>query len=348
MADAELLPYDFNDFTETVRRYINEVEKLAGDMREQIVERNRRISEGLFAAINDPREPLAPPPAEAAPPVLNFAPLENGFNALQRTAEQYNQALAHASENGGSALVRATLRDANRKLIAVEPRLEYAAVYTAAEMLDERAEQPMIGLTDQLLRSDQNTGVDQRRERPSARRVLVKERDNPAILLVHMLGTSPLVQHLDTRQQLCQLRGGGRWMRFVVARQQECRHRTAPHEIAADAEHEFAAPHVVPECAHRRLVQLRAFGALLLHPLDEAFREVFREFRMQSDRILQHSGRDPRSASELRVAIGMGIQTAQSSARRGKKLSQRFRAARLGLEKRNRPMSLGAPRGVLQ
>jgi len=123
LADAELLPYDFNDFTDTVRRYIDEVEKLARDMREQIVERNRRIGEGLFAAINDPREPLAPPPTEAAPPVLNFAPLENGFNALQRTAEQYNQALAHASENGGSALARAALRDANRKLIAVERAL---------------------------------------------------------------------------------------------------------------------------------------------------------------------------------------------------------------------------------
>ncbi|HEV3333219.1 MAG TPA: M28 family metallopeptidase [Bryobacteraceae bacterium] len=123
LADAELLPYDFNDFTDTIRRYIDEVEKLARDMREQIVERNRRINEGLFAAIDNPREPLAPPPTEAAPPVLNFAPLENGFNALQRTAEQYTRALAHASENGGSALASAALRDANRKLIAVERAL---------------------------------------------------------------------------------------------------------------------------------------------------------------------------------------------------------------------------------
>ena len=123
LADADLLPYDFSDFTDTVRRYIDSVEKLAHDERDQIVERNRRIREGLFAAIADPREPLAPPPAEADPPVLNFAPLENGFNALQRTSEQYGQALARASENGGTALARATLRDANRKLIAVERAL---------------------------------------------------------------------------------------------------------------------------------------------------------------------------------------------------------------------------------
>ena len=41
LADAELLPFDFDDFTDTVRRYVEEVEKLARDKREQIIERNR-------------------------------------------------------------------------------------------------------------------------------------------------------------------------------------------------------------------------------------------------------------------------------------------------------------------
>jgi N-acetylated-alpha-linked acidic dipeptidase len=123
LADAELLPYDFSDFTDTIRRYVNEVEKLAQDLREQSVERNRRLDEGLFAAIDDPREKLLPPPREQAPPFLNFAPLENGFAALQRAAEQYNQAAVHAAAGGGAALANASLRDANSKLIAVERSL---------------------------------------------------------------------------------------------------------------------------------------------------------------------------------------------------------------------------------
>ena len=57
------------------------------------------------------------------PPVLNFAPLENGFAALQRTAEAYDQALAQAAANGGGALARASLREVNTKLIAVERAL---------------------------------------------------------------------------------------------------------------------------------------------------------------------------------------------------------------------------------
>jgi N-acetylated-alpha-linked acidic dipeptidase len=123
LADAELLPFDFDDFTTTVHRYITEVEKLASDERAQIIERNRQIDEGAFTAANDPRSPVKPPEKEAVPPFLSFAPLENALASLERTAQDYDKALAHASENGASALARAELREANAKLIAVERSL---------------------------------------------------------------------------------------------------------------------------------------------------------------------------------------------------------------------------------
>ena len=123
LADAELLPFDFDDFTDTVRRYVAEVEKLARDRREQIVERNRMIDDGTFAEVEDPEHKTALPPKEAVPPFLNFAPLENGVAALERVTRDYDEALAHANQNGGSALARASLREANAKLIAVERAL---------------------------------------------------------------------------------------------------------------------------------------------------------------------------------------------------------------------------------
>jgi N-acetylated-alpha-linked acidic dipeptidase len=123
LASAELLPFDFDNFTDTLRRYIDEVQKLARDKRDQTVERNRELDEGVFAAIDDPRHPRHAPPREATPPFLNFAPLENGFAALLRTAKSYDEALAHAGENGGAALARASLRDVNARLIAVERAL---------------------------------------------------------------------------------------------------------------------------------------------------------------------------------------------------------------------------------
>ncbi len=123
LADAELLPYDFDDFTDTIRRYIEEVTKLALEKREQIVERSRQIDEGVFAATADPREKTVAPPKEAVPPFLNFAPLENGLAALEGATGLYDQALARAADNGGAALAGAALGDANARLIAVERAL---------------------------------------------------------------------------------------------------------------------------------------------------------------------------------------------------------------------------------
>jgi N-acetylated-alpha-linked acidic dipeptidase len=120
LAGAELLPLDFSDFTDTIRRYIDEVSKLARDKRDEIIERNRGIDEGVFQAVNDPRFPTIPPAKEAAPPFLNFAPLENGFAALARTSQQYDEALAQAAANGSAALARASLKEVNARLIQVE------------------------------------------------------------------------------------------------------------------------------------------------------------------------------------------------------------------------------------
>jgi N-acetylated-alpha-linked acidic dipeptidase len=123
LADSDLLPYDFDDFTDTVRRYIDEVKRLAVEKRDQIIERNRMIDDGVYAATVDPRTPTTAPAKEAVPPFLNFAPLDNGLAALQRTTEQYDKTLAAAMENGGAALARAALKEANDKLVAVERAL---------------------------------------------------------------------------------------------------------------------------------------------------------------------------------------------------------------------------------
>jgi len=123
LADAELLPLDFDNLTDTIHRYIDEVVRLAKDKREQIIERNRSIDDGVYAAIDDPRHKKIPPAKEPVPPFLNFAPLENGLAALQRAADLYDKALAHVNENGGSALARANLRDANMRLVQVERSL---------------------------------------------------------------------------------------------------------------------------------------------------------------------------------------------------------------------------------
>jgi len=123
LADADLLPYDFSDFTNTIHRYVDEVTKLARDQSDQIVETNREIDEGAFFASADPKRKSVPPAKQTVPDALNFMPLQNGLAAIERNAAQYDRALAHISENDGAALARASIRDANAKLISVERAL---------------------------------------------------------------------------------------------------------------------------------------------------------------------------------------------------------------------------------
>ena len=95
LADAEILPFEFGDFADTMRKYMKELEKLLADKQQEIGETNRELDEGVFNATLDPRRPKVAPPREEVPPHLNFAPLENAVESLTRSAEHYKQALAH-------------------------------------------------------------------------------------------------------------------------------------------------------------------------------------------------------------------------------------------------------------
>jgi hypothetical protein len=92
--------------------------------RADILERNREIDDGVFAATNDPRRPLVAPPKDPVPPFLNLAPLRNGLAVLERASEQYEKTLGHAMEGDGAALAaRAASKAVNAQLIAVERSL---------------------------------------------------------------------------------------------------------------------------------------------------------------------------------------------------------------------------------
>ena len=126
LADADVLPFDFGDFADTVQTYLKELKALAQKSQDEIRERNREIEEGVFQATNDPKRPLVPPSTEAVPPHLNFAPLENAVDKLARSAAEYRKAFDHASTNGGAALASASLAEVNKLLIESERKLTNA------------------------------------------------------------------------------------------------------------------------------------------------------------------------------------------------------------------------------
>ncbi|HEV8383530.1 MAG TPA: M28 family metallopeptidase, partial [Candidatus Acidoferrales bacterium] len=122
LANAELLPFEFSNFANTVGRYADELKKLLSGMQEQTRERNRQIEDGVFKATINPKEPEKLPAPEDVPPHLNFAPLDNGLDALNRAADRYDKALGKAR----GAAADASLRDVNALLISSERKLTHA------------------------------------------------------------------------------------------------------------------------------------------------------------------------------------------------------------------------------
>ena len=118
LADADRLPFDFTSLADTVAVYVKELQDLLKTMQEEARERARQLDDGLFATVDDPRQPLAAPARLPLPPALNFAPLENAVTTLTASAVRFQKAgqAGTAASADVLRLVNASLRDAERQL----------------------------------------------------------------------------------------------------------------------------------------------------------------------------------------------------------------------------------------
>ncbi|HEV2113949.1 MAG TPA: transferrin receptor-like dimerization domain-containing protein [Terriglobales bacterium] len=121
-ADADILPYDFTDFADTIHKYVKDLQELGKNKRDEISERDQEIKEGVFRATYDPRKPTVAPPEEPVPPYLDFAPLQNAADALTRSAAHYKSAMEKARSAGANPSAEA-LASLNQKLIDSERKL---------------------------------------------------------------------------------------------------------------------------------------------------------------------------------------------------------------------------------
>ena len=92
LANAEVLPFEFTSFAETVNQYASEVTRLLETMREDTKFTNGTISSGQWLAVQDPKDKLAAPKLKDAVPHLNFAPLQNALVKLQLSATRFQKA----------------------------------------------------------------------------------------------------------------------------------------------------------------------------------------------------------------------------------------------------------------
>ena len=119
LADADILPFRFTNFADTIHTYIAEIKRLDADQRAQIKEQNSEIEEGVYEALTDPKKKMVPPSKEPIPPYLNFAPLDTAADDLTRASEAYEKAFVAS----GSQVPT----DLNAKLIKTERLLTDSA-----------------------------------------------------------------------------------------------------------------------------------------------------------------------------------------------------------------------------
>jgi N-acetylated-alpha-linked acidic dipeptidase len=126
LADADVLPYDFTGFADTIHKYSDELQKLLKQKQDEVTEQNKELQDGDLVANADPKKRYVPPAFEEVPPHLNFAPLLNASDTLTRSAEHYQKALEAATKNGGLTLAQASIQSLNAKLIQSERKLTSA------------------------------------------------------------------------------------------------------------------------------------------------------------------------------------------------------------------------------
>ena len=124
LADADLLPYDFTGFADTIHVYLDELQKLLKAKQDEVVERNQEIEEGVFPATADPKKTFVSPRWRKSLPHSNFAP-------RCRTRRQPSPAAPSAIStrwrklpaNGELTLSPASLQAGRSKLCIAERKL---------------------------------------------------------------------------------------------------------------------------------------------------------------------------------------------------------------------------------
>ncbi len=122
MADANILPFNFDDFANTILAYLAQVKKLTNDMRETTNALNYELKNNLFEEAADPTKISLPPKSEAPVPYLNFAPLENAIDNLQHSADAY-QKIKNELLESGKKLSPGQLADLNKIIFRTERTL---------------------------------------------------------------------------------------------------------------------------------------------------------------------------------------------------------------------------------
>ncbi|MAJ51882.1 MAG: folate hydrolase [Flammeovirgaceae bacterium] len=118
LANAEVLPFEFEAWYSTVQGYLKEINDLTNMMRGAVEQHNAFIDKKVFSLTADPTKPFNQPTKKAIVPYVDFSPLYNVLASLKVTVEAL----------GEKSLASVTSKDAlNDKLMHAEQVLTFAS-----------------------------------------------------------------------------------------------------------------------------------------------------------------------------------------------------------------------------
>lgn len=120
LANADVLPFDFNSFYKTLNDYATEVKTLLDNQRNETETENRMVKDNLYNLAKDPTKTYLPPATKEPVPYLNFSELDNSLVQLKTLAEDYQKLY-----NGGTQLPLEKQNQLNQVLFNAERSLIY-------------------------------------------------------------------------------------------------------------------------------------------------------------------------------------------------------------------------------
>jgi len=98
LANADVLPFDYNILTNTIAGYLTDIKGLIDQMRNDVEIENKLIAEKVYLLAADSKIKRALPVSQSSVPYLEFGSLENAMYALTQSTQQLKNLLGKADQ----------------------------------------------------------------------------------------------------------------------------------------------------------------------------------------------------------------------------------------------------------
>ena len=91
LANADMLPFEFNQWHKTVSGYLDEIIKTTNNMRTAVEKHNTMVDKNMFELAADPKKPFLKPAKKEMVPYIDFTPIQNQLVTLKSTIESFSK-----------------------------------------------------------------------------------------------------------------------------------------------------------------------------------------------------------------------------------------------------------------